>query len=199
MSISRRTFAVSTVAAATAALVPAAAVTAAHAAGPVETGHAWRFAFTASDGSPLPLEAFRGKVLLIVNTASRCGYTSQYRGLQALYEAHGSAGLVVIGVPSNDFGGQEPGTDADIRGFCGGTFGVTFPLAAKSVVRGPGAHPFYRWASTVLGPASEPRWNFHKYLISRDGRLDRAFPSHVEPEDPRVVAAIRTALDGPAT
>lgn len=198
MPTDRRSFIVSaaTVAASAAA---AARIPPARAAGTVETGHAWRFAFTASDGSALPLEAFRGKVLLVVNTASRCGYTSQYRGLQALHEAHGPAGLVVIGVPSNDFGGQEPGTDADIRGFCGGTFGVTFPLAAKTVVRGPQAHPFYRWASTVLGPASEPRWNFHKYLVGRDGRLDRAFPSHVEPEDPRVVSAIRAALDGPAT
>lgn len=163
-----------------------------------DTGTAWRFAFEAASGGELPLSRWTGKVLLVVNTASRCGFTPQYAGLQALHERSAAEGLVVLGVPSNDFGGQEPGSNADILGFCGGTYGVSFPIAAKTVVRGPDAHPFYRWASATLGAANEPRWNFHKYLVGRDGRLVAAFASHVAPADPRLVGAVRAALDRPA-
>lgn len=119
-------------------------------------------------------------------------------GLQALWEGYRARGLVVIGVPSNDFGGQEPGTNAAIMGFCGAAFGVSFPLAAKTVVRGPAAHPFYRWAAEVLGPANVPRWNFHKYLVDAEGRLAAAFASSVDPEDARIRAAIEGALPKPA-
>ncbi|MEJ1161299.1 glutathione peroxidase [Prosthecomicrobium sp. N25] len=172
---------------------------AASAAGPdLQSGTAWRFAFEAADGGTLPLADHAGKVLLVVNTASRCAFTPQYKGLQALHERYAAKGLVVIGVPSNDFGGQEPGSNADILGFCGGTYGVTFPIAGKTVVRGPSAHPFYRWAATVLGPANEPRWNFHKYLVGRDGRLAAAFASHLDPENRAVTAAIEVALAGTA-
>lgn len=188
MSIDRRAAIVTCLVACSALVLAAPA-----GAGEMDAGTAWRFTFESVDGGAMPLSAHAGKVLLIVNTASKCGYTYQYKGLQTLWERHGAEGLVVIGVPSNDFN-QEPGTNADIKGFCGGTFGVTFPLAAKSTVRGAGAHPFYRWASQSLGPAQEPRWNFHKYLVGRDGRLIAAFPSHVDPEDPRLGAAIRTAL-----
>jgi glutathione peroxidase len=160
----------------------------------MDQGSAWRFGFEAVEGGPLPLSRYAGKVVMVVNTASRCAYTPQYKGLQALWQRYSDEGFVVLGVPSNDFGGQEPGSNEDILGFCGGTFGVTFPLAAKTVVRGPGAHPFYRWASAVLGSTNEPRWNFHKYLIGRDGRLVAAFPSHVEPENRAVKEAVEAAL-----
>ena len=157
-------------------------------------GEAWRFAFETVDGAPMPLTQWRGKVLLVVNTASHCGFTYQYKGLQAVYDRFKGRGLVVVGVPSNDFGGQEPGSNEEIKGFCGGTYGVTFPLAAKSVVRGPEAHPFYRWAAETLGPDRVPRWNFHKYLVGRDGRLRGGYGGLVEPENATLIAAIEAAL-----
>ncbi|MEO1199836.1 MAG: glutathione peroxidase [Pseudomonadota bacterium] len=155
---------------------------------------AYAFTFSDIDGGALPLSRFAGQVMLVVNTASRCGYTGQYAGLQALHERYHARGLVVLAVPSNDFGGQEPGTAEEIKGFCTGTYGVTFPLAGKDVVRGPGAHPFYLWAYRTLGPENAPRWNFHKYLIGRDGRLIDAFATPVPPEDPQIVAAIEREL-----
>lgn len=159
---------------------------------------AFDFEFVAIDGKPMPLSDLRGKALLVVNTASFCGYTRQYQGLQALHERYGSRGLVVIGVPANDFGGQEPKANAEIAEFCQGAFNVTFPLAEKQVVKGVSAHPFYLWARQVMGDANVPRWNFHKYLVDRDGKLAGAFPSAVEPFSPRLVDAIETAL-GPAS
>lgn len=158
-----------------------------------DAGTAWRFAFDAVEGGALPLSRYTGKVLLVVNTASRCGYTPQYKGLQALWDKYRDDGLVVVGVPSNDFA-QEPGTNEDIKGFCGGTYGVTFPLAGKTSVQGPAAHPFYRWVSASLGPTAEPRWNFHKILVGRDGRAVAAYPSFVAPEDPRLVAAVEAQM-----
>lgn len=159
---------------------------------------AYAFRFDGIDGKPLALGAFRGRVMLVVNTASQCGFTRQYGPLQALYQRYRGRGLVVIGVPSNDFGGQEPGGNAEIQGFCSSVHGVAFPMAGKSVVRGPQAHPFYRWAAATLGAGNAPRWNFHKYLIGRDGQLAGAFASHVEPDDPALVAAIEAALAAPA-
>lgn len=152
------------------------------------------FAFTAIDGAPMPLSAFKGRVLLVVNTASMCGFTPQYKALQAMHERYEARGLTVIGVPANDFGGQEPKGEKDIKSFCEGAFGVTFPLAAKSVVTGPSAHPFYKWAADTLGSKSAPRWNFHKYLIGRDGRLIASFATQVEPDAPEVVKAVEAAL-----
>jgi glutathione peroxidase len=156
------------------------------------------FLFQSIDGAALPLSAFKGRVLLIVNTASFCGYTRQYSALQAVWERYEPRGLTVIGVPSNDFGGQEPKSEAEIKGFCQGAFGVTFPLTAKTVVTGSGAHPFYIWAREALGPSAAPRWNFHKYLVGRDGRPIAAFPSRIEPDAPELIAAIEKALAEPA-
>jgi glutathione peroxidase len=153
--------------------------------------------FGAIEGGQMPLAQWRGKVLLVVNTASFCGYTRQYEGLQALWERYRERGLVVIGVPSNDFGGQEPKAEPEILGFCKGAFGVTFPLAAKEVVSGPRSHPFYRWALGALGNASGPRWNFHKYLVGRDGRLVAGYASGVEPGSAELTRAIETALAAP--
>jgi glutathione peroxidase len=161
-------------------------------------GRAYDFEFAAIDGGRMQLAAWRGKVLLVVNTASFCGYTRQYEGLQALWERYEKRGLVVVGVPSNDFGGQEPNSEAEILGFCKGAFGVTFPLASKQVVSGPQSHPFYNWARTTLGMGQAPRWNFHKYLVGRDGRLIAGFASSVEPDSDTLIKAIETALGAPS-
>jgi glutathione peroxidase len=159
---------------------------------------AFDFEFVSIDGKPMPLKTLEGRVLLVVNTASFCGFTPQYKGLQALSDAYEAKGLTVIGVPSNDFGAQEPKSEAEIKTFCEGAFGITFPLTEKAVVRGATAHPFYRWAESVLGTDAAPSWNFHKYLVGRDGKLIRAFGTRVEPGSKEVLAAIEAALASPA-
>jgi glutathione peroxidase len=154
------------------------------------------FSFPAIEGGKeLKLADFKGKVLLIVNTASNCGFTNQYEGLERLYERYSSRGLVVIGVPSNDFGGQEPGGNQEIANFCSGTFGVTFPLASKTAVKGADAHPFYVWAYQKLGFGTGPKWNFHKYLVNRRGELVDYFHSTTRPEADSIVKAIEKALN----
>jgi glutathione peroxidase len=164
---------------------------------PAEPASAYDHEFEAIEGGKLPLAQWRGKVLLIVNTASFCGYTPQYEGLQKLWERYEARGLVVIGVPSNDFGEQEPKSEAEILGFCKGAFGVTFPLTTKQVVKGPGAHPFFVWARETLGADHAPRWNFHKYLIGRNGKPIAGYGSTVEPLSPELTKAIEAALAGP--
>jgi glutathione peroxidase len=155
---------------------------------------AYDFAFTAIDGKPLPLSSFKDKAVLVVNTASQCGLTPQYSGLEALWRDYKDRGLVVLGVPSNDFGAQEPGAEDQIKTFCETSFGVDFPMTSKAVVKGDAAHPFYRWAKDRLGEAAEPKWNFHKILIGKDGSLVAGFGSRTEPQDPAVTAAIEAAL-----
>lgn len=150
---------------------------------------AFDFTFPALDGGELSLADFRGRVLLVVNTASFCGFTPQFRGLQALHDRFAARGFAVIGVPSNDFN-QEATDAAKVREVCD-TFDVDFPLAAVSRVRGRAAHPFFRW---VAAQSSEPRWNFHKYLVGSDGRLVRDFPTRVAPDSPELIGAIETAL-----
>ena len=152
------------------------------------------FSFTGVDGSALPLSRFAGKPILLVNVASQCGFTPQYAGLQTLHETYGLRGLVVLGVPSNDFGAQEPGTEQEIRRFCETSFGVGFPLTAKQAVIGGDAHPLYRWIVEQLGEDQAPRWNFHKYLIGRDGELIDAWPSRVAPLANEIKTAIEAAL-----
>jgi len=156
------------------------------------------FGFTAIDGAPLPLSGYAGKAVLVVNTASRCGFTGQYRGLQALWCDYRDRGLVVVGVPSNDFGGQEPGTEAEIQAFCDEDFGIDFPMTAKTGVRGPEAHPFYHWARDEAGRLAAPKWNFHKYLIAPDGRLAAWFYSWTTPNSLRLRRALETVLPGAA-
>ena len=152
------------------------------------------FEFTALDGSSLPLSRFAGQAVLLVNTASQCGFTPQYAGLQKLHETYGARGLVVLAVPSNDFGAQEPGSESEIARFCATGFAVKFPMTAKHNVIGGNAHPLYRWIAAELGEGAAPRWNFHKYLFGRDGQLIDAYPSRVAPQAPELVAAIETAL-----
>jgi glutathione peroxidase len=155
---------------------------------------AWDFSFVGIDGQPLPLAQFQGKAVLLVNTASQCGFTPQYKGLQVLWQKYRDRGLVVLGMPSNDFGGQEPGSSAEIKGFCETSFGIDFPLTEKVKVTGNQAHPFYRWAARELGPLAKPRWNFHKYLIAPDGRLVDWFSTVTSPESPSISKAIETLL-----
>lgn len=152
------------------------------------------FTFTTIDGQALALADFQGHPVLVVNTASECGYTPQYNGLQKLWERYREQGLVVLGVPSNDFGAQEPGREEMIREFCATRYGVDFPLTAKQIVIGPDSHPFYRWIVKQTGEAGAPRWNFHKYLIGPDGGLVDMWPSRVEPLSREISAAIEELL-----
>lgn len=151
------------------------------------------FTFPAIEGGELPLKAWAGKAVLVVNTASFCGFTPQYRELEALWRRYKPRGLVVLGVPSNDFGEQEPGKASEIKKFCE-TFDVSFPLADKQVVVGGEAHPFYRWIVAELGDAGAPRWNFHKYLVAPDGTLAGAWPSRVKPDAPEITREIDALL-----
>jgi glutathione peroxidase len=140
-------------------------------------------------------QRYAGQVLLVVNTASRCGYTPQYEGLEALHARYRDRGFAVLGFPSNDFMGQEPGSEREIRDFCTLTYGVRFPMFEKVSVRGSEATPFYRALAEASGVA--PGWNFHKYLIGRDGRFVASFASRTPPDDPALVAAIERELARP--
>jgi glutathione peroxidase len=179
--------------AALAAVAAPIATPAALAQAPMSRITAYAFSFKALDGGDIRLAKYTGRPMLIVNTASLCGYTPQYAGLQELWTEFHDRGLMIIGVPSNDFGGQEPGGATDIAETANHQYGVTFPIAAKAVVKGPNAHPFYKWAADAA-PKDVPSWNFHKYLVGRDGYIAEAFPSAVEPQDTRVKTAIARAL-----
>jgi len=160
---------------------------------PKNPSSAYAFTFhRLGHGEALPLSVFKGKVLLVVNTASRCGFTPQYQQLEALAQAYHAQGLVVIGTPSNDFGKQERGQAKDIQQFCQKNYGVTFPLTQKIHVKGPHAHPFYVWAQQVTGVAV--LWNFHKYLIDRQGRLVDYFFPFTSPLADRLVKKIKFHL-----
>ncbi|MEA2882394.1 MAG: glutathione peroxidase [Bradyrhizobium sp.] len=154
---------------------------------------AYGFSFPALDGATIRLAEFAGKPFMVVNTASLCGYTPQYAGLQQLWTEFHGRGLSIVGVPSNDFGGQEPGGSREIAETAQHQYGVTFPMAAKTVVKGANAHPFYKWAAEAR-PKDLPRWNFHKYLIGRDGYIADVFPESVEPADTRIKTAIARLL-----
>lgn len=143
---------------------------------------------------PVSLCQFAGKVLLIVNTASECGYTPQYDGLEKLYRRYRDRGFVVLGFPANDFGGQEPGTNKEIANFCHVNYGITFPVFAKSTVVGAKANSFYKELAAKTGKA--PQWNFHKYLLDRSGQPVAVFESAIEPNDPRITAQIEKLLVG---
>jgi glutathione peroxidase len=160
---------------------------------PVSRITAYGFSFAALDGGDIRLADFAGKPIMVVNTASLCGYTPQYAGLQELWKEFHGRGLTIIGVPSNDFGGQEPGGSKEIAETAQHQYGVTFPIAAKVLVKGANAHPFYKWAAEAR-PKDLPRWNFHKYLIGRDGYIADVFPESVEPADTRIKTAVGRAL-----
>jgi glutathione peroxidase len=147
------------------------------------------------DGKDVKLEDYKGKVLLIVNVASRCGYTSQYDGLEKLYQAKKDQGLVILGFPANNFMGQEPGTDEEIKKFCTTKYSVTFPMFSKISVKGKDAHPLFAQMSALPKPkGGEPSWNFNKFLIGRDGKVVEHFASDATPSDKKLVGAIESEL-----
>ncbi len=144
------------------------------------------------DGQATPLASMKGKAVLVVNVASQCGYTPQYAGLQALYEKYKGQGLVIIGVPANNFGGQEPGTNEDIKQFCSRKYSVTFPIMAKVSVKGGDQTPLYQYLTSTTG--GEVKWNFTKFLVGKDGKPVQRFESGVSPDSPELAAAIEKAL-----
>jgi len=165
----------------------------ASAQGAVSRMTAYGFAFPGLKGGDIKLADYAGRPIMVVNTASQCGFTPQYAGLQTLWTEFRERGLMIVGVPSNDFGGQEPGSAKEIADIAEGHFGIGFPMAAKTIVKGPNAHPFYKWAAEAR-PRDLPRWNFHKYLVGRDGYLVDSFASEFEPTDTRIKTAVGRAL-----
>lgn len=148
-------------------------------------------------GQPISLDTYKGKVILIVNTASKCGFTGQYEGLQALYDKYQTQGLVVLGFPANDFLYQEPGTNEEIQSFCKLNYGVTFPVFAKISVKGKNQHPLYQYlTSQETNPefGGKISWNFNKFLVGREGKILARFGSRTKPEDPELIARLETAL-----
>ena len=152
------------------------------------------FAFPGIAGETVRLKDYAGKAVLVVNTASRCGFTNQYEGLQTLWTCYGARGLVVLGVPSDDFGGQELDSEAEVKEFCSVNFDVDFPMTAITPVTGGSAHPFYTWARRELGAQNAPKWNFHKYLVGPDGRLITAFGTGIEPTSREIVSTVERVL-----
>ena len=156
-------------------------------------------AFTLKDikGNPVELSKYKGKVVLLVNVASQCGLTPQYEGLQALYEKYQTDGLVVVGIPANEFGEQEPGTNAEIEKFCTGKYKVTFPMRSKIVVKGEGIDPLYRYLTaqdTRPKPAGDVKWNFEKFLVGKDGKVAARFEPTTKPGDPKLVESVEAEL-----
>jgi glutathione peroxidase len=158
---------------------------------------AFDFEFTSIDGKPMPLSPFKGRVLLVVNVASFCGFTPQYKALEALHAKYEPQGFAVIGAPSDDFN-QEPKSASEIKKFCEGAYGVTFPMTDKVSLSGANGHPFYLWAREQLGGLNAPKWNFHKYLVGRDGKLATSFFSTTAPDSTSVTEAIEAELAKPA-
>ena len=164
------------------------------AAGIAPVGRIYEIEARMIDGAPRKLSAYKGSVLLIVNTASECGFTPQYEGLEALHRKYADRGLRVLGFPANEFGGQEPGAEAQIQRFCSARFGISFDLFAKLVAKGQGIHPLYKFLTTQSGHNGEIEWNFTKFLIDRDGRVAARFEPEADPTSPDVVAKIEGLL-----
>ena len=156
---------------------------------------AYDFQFKDLDGSTLNLSEYKGKVIIVVNVASQCGFTKQYEDMQNVWEKYQSKGIVMLGIPSNDFGKQEPGSSKDIKNFCEARFGISFPMTEKVSVKGENAHPFYKWAKKNYGSSAVPKWNFHKIIIGKDGKIEDAFVSITNPSSKKFIKAIEKALD----
>ena len=150
--------------------------------------------FESIDGNTIPLKEFKNKPIIVVNSASFCGFTYQYEQLENLYQKYKKKGLVIIAIPSNDFGGQELASEAEVKQFCEVNFNIDFPLTAITSVKGGTAHPFYQWAGQEAGILARPKWNFHKYLIDRNGQLAASFSSVTLPTSDKIITAIETAL-----
>ena len=157
--------------------------------------NAYDFSFTSIDGeSQIDLSEFKGKTLLVVNTASLCGFTYQYGGLQSLYDNYGDEGLVVLGIPANDFSKQEPGQENEIKEFCETNFNITFPITSKYDVKGDNAHPIYLWAKDTYGKSTVPKWNFHKILINKEGKIADTFASFTTPMSNKILKKLEEIL-----
>ena len=154
---------------------------------------AYDFNFNGIDGNKIELSEYRNKVIVVVNVASRCGYTPQYEGLQTLYSKYKTKNLVVIGVPTNNFK-QEPGSNSEIKDFCETNFGINFPMTEKIAVLGNNAHPFYKWAKDNYGMGAIPKWNFHKIIIGRDGKVSNTFASFTKPMSKKFLESIEKEI-----
>ena len=152
------------------------------------------FKINSIDGSELDLSKFKGKTLLIVNVASKCGFTKQYADLQNLYDLYKEKGLIVLGIPSNQFGRQEPGSETEIKNFCETNFNISFPLTSKYDVKGENSHPIYLWAKNSYGKSTVPKWNFHKILINKEGIVEDTFASFTNPMSQKIKNKIETIL-----
>jgi len=156
---------------------------------------AYDFQFKDLDGSSLSLSEYKGKIIIAVNVASQCGFTKQYEDMQKVWDKYQGKGIIMLGVPSNDFGNQEPGNSKDIKNFCEAKFGITFPMTEKVSVKGESAHPFYKWAKKNHGNSAAPKWNFHKIIIGKDGKIKDTFASITNPSSKKFIKAIEEALD----
>jgi len=152
------------------------------------------FKINSINGDSLDISKYTGKTILLVNVASNCGFTKQYDGLQKLYEDFKDKGLVVIGVPTNQFGGQEPGTETEIKNFCETNFNITFPMTSKYDVKGDNAHPIYIWAKDTFGKSTIPKWNFHKILINKNGKIEDTFASFTGPLSNKIINKLNQIL-----
>ena len=152
------------------------------------------FKINTIDGDELNLSTYKGKTVLIVNVASNCGFTKQYDDLQNLYDIYSEKGLVILGIPSNQFGGQEPGSENEIKDFCETNFNITFPMTSKYNVKGKDAHPIYLWAKETYGNSTIPKWNFHKILINKEGKVIDTFASFTNPNSKKIIKQIENSL-----
>ena len=156
---------------------------------------AYDFKFNDLDGSELSLSKFKRKVIVVINVASQCGFTNQYEDMQLVWEKYQQKGLIILGIPSNDFGKQEPGSNKEIKNFCEAKFGISFPMTEKVSVKGDQAHPFYIWAKENYGNSAIPKWNFHKIVIGKDGKIIDTFASMTKPTSKKFIALIEKALN----
>ena len=157
---------------------------------------AYDFNFNDLDGSPLNLTEYKNKVIVVVNVASQCGFTNQYEDMQKIWELYQEKDFVMLGVPSNDFGQQEPGTNKEIKNFCEAKFGITFPITEKVSVKGENAHAFYMWAKNNHGNSAIPKWNFHKIIIDKNGKVAKTFTSVTNPSSKKFIEALEKLIDG---
>jgi len=155
---------------------------------------AYDFQFKDLDGSSLSLSQFKDKIIVVINVASQCGFTSQYDDMQKIWEKYQAKGIVILGVPSNDFGNQEPGSSQDIKTFCEAKFGISFPMTEKVKVKGDNAHPFYLWAEKNYGKSAVPKWNFHKIIINRNGKVAYTFSSITNPSSKKFIKALEKLI-----
>ncbi len=156
---------------------------------------AYDFNFNDLDGSPLNLSEYKNKVIVVINVASQCGFTNQYEDMQKIWDKYQNKDFVLLGVPSNDFGKQEPGDNKDIKNFCESKFGITFPMTGKVSVKGDDAHPFYKWAKQNHGKSAVPKWNFHKIIVGKSGKIVDTFASITNPSSKKFIKALENALD----